>query len=147
MAKHLELELLRNPDPTKGYTAGRLYLDGQPWLYTLEDEVRAIPGRPVSEWKIPKVTAIPRGRYRVILTRSNKFKRVLPEVLNVPGYTGIRMHKGNLAEHTEGCILVGKADGNDKDAWLGNSGVAEGELVAVLNDAINSGRQCWLTVR
>jgi hypothetical protein len=147
MGANLELTLQRNEKFTRDYTAGRLMLDGLPWLYTLEDEVREIAGRPVSEWKIPKVTAIPRGRYRVILTHSNKFKRVLPEVLNVPGYTGIRMHKGNLASHTEGCILVGKSDGNDKDAWLGNSGVAEGELVAVLNDAINSGRQCWLTVR
>jgi hypothetical protein len=147
MANNLELMLVRNEEHTAGFTAGHLFLNDKFWLYTLEDEVREIPGRPVSEWKIPKVTAIPRGRYRVILSTSPRFKRVLPEVLNVPGYVGIRMHRGNLPSHTEGCILVGKHDGNDMDAWLGSSAVAEGELVATLNEAINSGRQCWLTVR
>lgn len=147
MASNLELVLARNEEITAGYTAGRLLLNGKPWLYTLEDEVREIPGRPVSEWKIPKVTAIPRGRYRVILSRSPRFGRVLPEVLNVPGFIGIRFHRLNTAQQSEGCIGVGKSDGNDKDAWLGNSAVAEGELVAALQEAINSGRQCWLTVR
>jgi len=147
MAAILELELVRNEEFTKGYTAGRLYLVGDPWLYTLEDEVREVTGSPVNEWKIPKVTAIPRGRYRIVLTRSPRFGRVLPEVLNVPGYVAVRMHRGNKADHTEGCVLVGKADGNPADGWLGNSAVAEGELVARLQEAIISGRQCWLTVR
>jgi hypothetical protein len=143
----LELELVRNEGLTKGFTAGRLFVDGKPWLFTLEDEVRELGSQSVGEWKIPKITAIPRGRYRVILSKSPRFQRVLPEVLNVPGFIGIRMHRGNVADHTEGCILVGKADGNDRDAWLGSSTVAEGELVAALQDATNSGRQCWLTVR
>jgi len=143
----MEIILQRNPQKTKGYTAGRLLIDGQPWLFTMEDEVREIDGLPVEKWKIHGETAIPRGRYRVVLTRSPRFKRVLPEVLNVPGFTGIRIHRGNTAKHTEGCILVGKADGNDQDAWLGNSTPAEGECIARMQEAINAGQQVWLEVK
>jgi hypothetical protein len=53
-------------------------------------------------------TAIPSGRYRLILSRSNKFKRIMPEILNIPGFTGVRMHGGNTAKDTEGCIIVSK---------------------------------------
>ena len=143
----MNLELLRNYHFTKGFTAGQMLINDKLLCYTLEDEVREVPGRPVSEWKIKGETAIPTGRYRVVLTRSPRFKRVLPEVLNVPGYTGIRIHRGNKASHTEGCILVGMADGNDRDAWLGNSAPAEALIISRINEAINSGQQVWLTVR
>lgn len=131
---------------TKDFTAGRLYADGNFICHTLEDEVREIDGRPVSEWKVQGRTAIPRGRYRVILTRSPRFKRILPELLNVPGYTGIRVHRGNTADHTEGCILVGMPDGNERDSWLGNSTPAEGLVIKIIGEAINSGRTVWWTI-
>lgn len=143
----LELLLKRNQPHTKDYTAGKLYIDGVFGFFTLEDEVREVTGKPVSEWKIPKVTAIPRGRYRVVMTKSPRFGRVLPEILNVPGYVGVRIHRGNLAQHTEGCLLVGNSDGNDKDAWLGHSGDAEKALCVILKNAINLGQQVWLTVQ
>jgi hypothetical protein len=146
MAETVELALRRNEAFTKDYTAGRLYIGEEPWLYTLEDEVREVEGQPVGQWKKKAITAIPRGRYRVILSKSPRFGRVLPEVLNVPGFTGIRMHRLNTASQSEGCIGIGKKDGNDQDAWLGNSAVAEGELIAKLNEWINCGQQVWLTV-
>lgn len=142
----MEIELKRNQPFTGGYTAGRLFIDGEFAMYTLEDEVREVEGEPVAEWKIKGETAIPRGRYRVILTRSPKFGRILPEVLNVPGYYAIRMHAGNRVTDTEGCILMGLDDGNPQDGWLGNSRKAEGILLARLNEAINFGQQIWLTV-
>ena len=82
-------------------TIGALFVDGRFECLTLEDEVRSGP-------KVPGKTAIPPGTYKVILSKSPKFGRVLPEVLEVPGFTGIRIHKGNKPEDTEGCILVGQ---------------------------------------
>lgn len=130
---------------TKDYTAGKVYANGDFLCNSLEDEVREIDGQPVSSWKIKGQTAIPRGRYRVVLTKSPKFGRVLPEILNVPGYTAIRSHRGNEAIHTDGCPLVGMPDGNDRDAWLGNSAVAEALIIKTIREAINSGRQVWWT--
>lgn len=67
--------------------------------YTLEDVVRSGP-------KVPGETAIPAGTYPLLITYSNRFKRLLPLVDNVPGFAGIRMHGGNTSANTEGCLLV-----------------------------------------
>lgn len=133
----MELSLKRFHN-TEHYTAGHLFLDGMRFMYTLEDQEREV--------KLQNETAIPCGRYRVILTYSPHFGRILPEVLNVPNFKYIRIHAGNKVEDTEGCILVGLYDGNDKDAWLGNSRKAEGILVAKITETINSGQETWLTV-
>lgn len=131
---------------TEGYTAGKMYANGRFICYTLEDEVREVDGKPVSAWKIKGETAIPRGRYEMELSHSPKFGRVLPILLNVPGYTGVRIHRGNKAEHTEGCILLGNADGNDRDAWLGNSAVAEKAFIPIMNDAMRQGLKVFITL-
>lgn len=83
------------------YTIGKLYIDGVYFCDTLEDTVR-----PAGE-KIAGKTAIPAGTYRVKKTMSPRFKKVLPEILNVPNYTGVRIHAGNTAADTEGCVLLG----------------------------------------
>jgi hypothetical protein len=83
------------------YTIGKLYIDGTYFCDTLEDTVRP------AGVKIPGQTAIPAGEYKVVLTVSNRFKRLLPEILNVPDFIGIRIHRGNTYKDTEGCILVG----------------------------------------
>jgi hypothetical protein len=131
---------------TKGYTAGRMYWNGEKLCNTLEDEVRELAGKPVEAWKIKGATAIPKGRYKCVLSRSTRFKRVLPEILGVPGFTGIRIHRGNTAAHTEGCILVGMPDGNDEDSWLVNSAKAEILLIEKMKLAIAAGEEIWLTV-
>lgn len=88
-------------------TIGVLSINDQALCYTLEDRVRELPDVPVEAWKVPGSTAIPRGSYRVLLDWSERFKRILPRLLDVPGYTGVRIHAGNTAANTEGCILVG----------------------------------------
>lgn len=86
------------------YTVGRLYVDGVFLCDTLEDRVRDLS----REKKVPGKTAIPAGKYEVIVNISPRFKRKLPRLLNVPGFDGILIHRGNTPEDTAGCILVGE---------------------------------------
>lgn len=90
-------------------TIGTLRLDGKAECFTLEDVVREVADKPVAEWKVAGKTAIPEGIYGVVITPSERFQRDLPLLLNVPGFSGIRIHPGNTAADTEGCILVGMA--------------------------------------
>ncbi len=86
-------------------TIGQLSVDGKKVCDTLEDVVRA-PGAP----KVWGRTAIPSGAYPVIVTWSPHFKRPLPLLVGVPNFEGVRIHAGNKAEDTEGCLLVGTYD-------------------------------------
>jgi hypothetical protein len=98
-------------------TVGRLFfrVPGGTWTwlcYTLEDPVREVPGQPVTNWKVPGQTAIPRGTYGLTVTRSVRFSAkaghdvFLPLLADVPGFSGVRIHGGNTAADTEGCILA-----------------------------------------
>lgn len=71
----------------------------RPWLYTLELPAGDKTGKPGY--------AILAGEYKLILSQSNRFKKVLPELLSVPGRSGIRIHAGNFVSDTQGCILLG----------------------------------------
>lgn len=84
-------------------THGDLYIDGVWECHTLEDPIRPYPD------KIAKRTAIWGDRtYTVTIDHSPKYGRDMLHVVNVPLFTGIRIHSGNDADDTEGCILVGK---------------------------------------
>ena len=80
-------------------TIGDLLLDSQIFCQTLEDTCR--------RQKIAGVTAIPPGEYRLSLEFSNRYQRIMPRILDVPGYKGVLIHWGNYPKDTEGCILVG----------------------------------------
>ena len=82
------------------YAIGHLSVDGEHFCDTLEDVPRDI--------KIPDRTCIPKGSYKVVINYSNRFKKSMPHLLNVPGFEGIRIHPGNNADDTSGCILVGE---------------------------------------
>jgi hypothetical protein len=88
-------------------TLGKLHVNGIRQFYTVEDEYRQVSGVPVEEWKIKGETAIPTGIYRIVINHSNRFKKKLPQLLDVNGFEGIRIHSGNTEKDTEGCILVG----------------------------------------
>ena len=93
------------------YTIGKIYIDGEYFCDTLEDKVRDLNKNGVfdgDEKKVDGETAIPYGTYKVILSYSPKFKRILPELLDVPCFTGIRIHRGNTEKDTAGCLLVGE---------------------------------------
>lgn len=115
-------------------TIGRLSVDGRFLCYTLEDKVREVIGEPVAGWKVQNETAIPTGVYPVTITMSTRFRTRLPLLLNVPGFTGIRIHTGNSSKDTEGCILVGSTwDG--KSGWIGSSKVAFSILFPMIEQA------------
>jgi len=84
---------------TENSTIGELTIDGKFECYTLEDKERDV--------KIKSETAIAKGTYKVIINKSNRFKRLLPLLINVPNFEGVRIHSGNSNHDTEGCILVG----------------------------------------
>lgn len=109
----------------KTYTIGKLYVDGVYFCDTLEDPVR-------EGEKIYGRTAIPAGKYDVLITMSPRFRKMLPLLLNVPGFEGVRIHSGNNADDTEGCILVGV---NDKPGWISQSRATMTRLMAKLESA------------
>ena len=93
------------------YTIGKLYVNGEYFCDVLEDKVRDFNKDgdllDKGETKVYGKTAIPYGTYTIILTYSNRFKKILPLIENVPGFEGIRIHPGNTAVDTHGCLLVG----------------------------------------
>lgn len=121
-----------NPD----FTLGQLELESGWRCYTVEDAVR-------DGQKVDGRTAIPAGRYRVIITRSRRFKRKLPLLVDVPDFDGVRIHPGNCAADTEGCILPGlirTADG------VGDSRVAFYELYRQIEKRLNDGEEVWIEI-
>ena len=94
-------------------TIGELFINDIFQCFTLEDKVRDI--------KIPGRTAIFAGTFKIKITFSNRFQKDMPLLLDVPYFSGIRIHSGNTDEDTSGCILVG--DIRKKD-FIGNSRVA-----------------------
>lgn len=121
---------------------GTLYVNGKRQCYTLEDSERE-DERPVAAWKIPGCTAIPKGRYEVTRTFSQRFNKVLPLVNEVPGFVGIRIHPGNTAQDTEGCILVGT---DRTDFRLMNSRMAFSAVDGLIAAALARGEKVWLEV-
>lgn len=102
-------------------TIGTLDVDNRPECYVLEDVER--------DEKVPGETAIPLGVYVVVIDYSERFKRRLPRLLDVPGFTGIRIHPGNTAQDTRGCILPGMEKYDDS---LGHSAIAFDHLFGEL---------------
>lgn len=93
------------------YTIGAMSINGVYLCDTLEPVTRDVNknGRfDNGEKKIAPKTAIPYGRYEVRLTMSARFGRVLPLLINVPSFEGVRIHRGNSAKDTAGCILPGE---------------------------------------
>lgn len=131
----MNLTLNREPS-ADGATIGELLIDDKHECWTLEDVVR-----PDGE-KVPGKTAIPAGRYRVIITHSNRFNTPLPLLLAVPGFEGIRIHPGNTAVDTEGCILVGRTRDT---AFVGESRLAFASLFDKIKAGCSAG-EVWITI-
>lgn len=130
-----------DPEFTLGQLQANGHLDGYTRLgYICEDADRRLED---GGEKIYGKTAIPRGRYKVVLSFSRRFKRIMPELLNVPGFSGVRIHGGNTHHNTDGCPLLG--------AQRTANGVRDcsdvnGRLVDMLRHREAVGVESWITV-
>lgn len=106
--------------------------------------MREIANVPVSSWKIKGATAIPKGTYDVQITFSNRFQQNMPLLVNVPGFDGIRIHPGNTALDTDGCVLVGMLKMAD---FIGDSRKAYNQLLPLIQAAINRKESVKITVQ
>jgi len=136
----MKLRLERDTITAKS-TIGKLYIDDKFQCYTLEDIDRQIEN---GGEKIKGASCIPRGTYRVTITLSNRFKKPLPLLGNVPQFDGIRIHPGNTAADTEGCILPGSTRGVD---FVGGSKLAFDELFAKLQKAANNNEKITIEIK
>lgn len=137
----------------RDYTISRVFIDGKRfgdgrnYCNALEDFDRGLTSEmTVDEILAVKVygkTAIPTGKYRVELSWSAKFKKVLPAVLAVKGFTGIRIHSGNTADDSLGCVLIGQ---NTKVGMVTESRYWMGLLQKAIADAIARKEKVWLVV-
>ena len=130
----MELKIIRTKSNTE-YTEGKLYINGVYFCDTLEDQDRGLyQHMSLAEIKAVKVygeTCIPYGTYKVELSYSPKFKKIMPAILDVKGFTGVRMHNGVDKNSTLGCILVGI---KYKDGMLTNSRKTFNELMQKLQN-------------
>ena len=122
------------------YTIGELSVNNNYICDTLEDKVR------VDGEKVYAKTAIPTGTYTLVLSYSNRFKKVMPEILNVPNFSGIRIHCGNSSKDTEGCLLVGKWDGKTEN-WISDSKSSYNKLYPLLEEAFNKKENITITIK
>jgi len=132
------MELVMNRTTrTARSTISELTVNGNFECFVLEDRDRGLTqGMTLSELMALKVktrTAIPSGRYEIVVSFSDRFQKMLPLLLDVPAFAGIRIHPGNTDNDTEGCLLPGKTKAQD---MVGSSRAAFTVLFDKIKDAI-----------
>ncbi len=127
-------------------TIGTMYINGKQECYTLEDVVRLDnPDTAENEGtKIYGKTAIPAGRYQVIINTSPRLQKRYCRLLNVPGFDGILIHSGNDDEDTSGCIILGHTI--DNDDYIHGGSQALPVFQTKVQEALNNGEQVWITI-
>lgn len=127
---------------TEKSTIGEMLIDGEFQCFVLEDADRKLEEN--INAKVQGSTAIPRGTYKVTIDFSNRFQRDMPHIENVPQFSAIRIHSGNFASDTEGCLLVGTGI-NGHDA-ISNSRAAFSAFFAKLEAAINTEEEVTIEI-
>lgn len=139
------------------YVIGDLSIDEVFFSNTLEDTDRGLTSdmtdEQIKEIKQKGITAIPTGRYKVVMNvQSPKFskykqyefcKGYLPRLVDVPGYEGVLIHIGNYPKDTDGCILVGK---NTVKGAVMNSTATFKKLYDILKNADEAGEDIYITI-
>lgn len=118
----------------ENYTIGKLYLNGVYFCDTIEDRDRGLDDtmsvEEILRLKKYGTTCIPYGTYKVQITYSPKYKKLMPLIVNVKGFSGIRIHSGNTAADTLGCLIVGK---NTQVGMVTQSRKTYNELFSILS--------------
>jgi len=146
LGESLTITLQRRPTDVDT-TFGDLVLDGFK-CFTLEDAIREKPGVKVADWKVHGETAIPEGRYEIVLHDSAKFGADTLMLAFVQGFSYIYIHSGNDDDDTEGCIIVG--DRIDQENRKISGGKARGvlnKLKAIVVPAIKSGQRVFIDIK
>jgi hypothetical protein len=131
----MEIKVIRPKIADIPYTISDLYVNDVFFSNVMEDRDRNLHQSNVEEVKAKKVkheTAIPYGRYEVVMSFSERFKMLLPLLTNVPGYEGIRIHAGNTEADSSGCLLPGQKSGNK----VINSRSTTSKLIKIIQDAL-----------
>ena len=136
----MNIVVIRDPS-TDVSTLGKVYVNGLFQCYSLEDVDRRLED---GGTKIPGETAIPRGVYKVVIDWSNRFKKEMMHILDVPGFEGIRIHAGNRSCDTSGCLLIGNGVAKD---YLLDSRSAVNKLFATVEAALDRGDEVTLEVK
>lgn len=131
----------------KDRTPGEISIAGQHVCFTVEDELRELPGVPVSQWKQKHKTAISAGHYRMALVDSPKFGKDTLTLLGVEGFDFIRVHSGNDEKATDGCPLVGTELDEEDKIPFGKTRPALAALKALLVPALKAGEEVIWDVR
>ncbi len=128
--------ILKRTEKNSNNTIGDLSVNGVFFSNILEEFDRGLNSKmsleEISKIKIHGKTAIPTGKYKIVISYSPRFKKMLPLLLNVPGYAGIRIHPGNTEADTEGCLLPGVK----KDKMVINSRSTYAKLEKLIIEAL-----------
>ena len=125
--------LLKRKVEGKDFTEGELFIDGKFFCFCVEDKVRAGVDKWLEKLKVYAKTAIPYGRYQVLVTFSNRFQRLLPLICNVPNFEGIRIHNGTSELSSAGCPII--SYGKDGTGRLVNDRKAMNDLTDLISFA------------
>lgn len=144
--KSMELVLKRETFTDKS-TIGSLFIDGVFECFILEDKDRGLDSKmtltQINNLKVYGETAIAYGKYEVIVTMSNRFKKELPLLLDTIGYTGIRIHVGNTDLDSHGCLLP--CTSKSKDRGIGST-LAFNKLFEKIKSAKKAGQKIFITI-
>ena len=149
----MDIIVLRT-DFTEESTISEILIDGSFECYAIEDLDRELdsdmPLSEITDIKVMHKTAIPTGRYKVVITRSNRFSAkagkdvFLPLLLDVPGFAGVRIHSGNYAADSSGCILPGM---NKMKNTVVSSRIAFNSLFNKIQKALNNKEEVFITIK
>lgn len=124
------------------HTVSHFYIEGTYYCDILEDVVRELGAN--GEGKIKGETAIPAGRYEIVMAMSPTFKRMMPYLRKVPFFSSIMMHWGNIPLHTKGCLLMGK---NTEKGKVTNSKAITIAWIERLEKELAAGKRAFITIK
>jgi len=138
------------------YTIGRFFINGERICETIEDKDRGLTQdmkeEDIRRRKVYGQTAIPTGRYVVGFTYSPKFSQCsyaqgggkIPLIYGVKGFNSIRMHSGNSAKDSEGCVILGE---NKAVGMVLNSAKTCEKVFARMYESYLRNEPIFLTIR